>query len=141
MVTKNIKGHPMEVSYVVDFLDSVGRNFRTEYLKNTPSIDSVLLDAVIVDFINYIGCEANSACALSVDVLHEPYLKIGRLWLLDYNVLLQCIKQRATEYKRYGICKSLDEHYALTHCRKLFHNHEANMIVDSFVEYISKILK
>lgn len=140
MKTTDTKGaYPMRPLEMVEFIESAARNFRESYMNEvniSQVVDQKILDAVVVDFVNYIALSQCIDFALHTKDLQKSSKNQERDWYLDFGLTKQILTSNAEKYKANGICKSVMRNRHMNDISKNFEDKDANTIVDDMVVYI-----
>ena len=137
MKTTDTKGaYPMRPLEMVEFIESAARNFRESYMNevNTSQvIDQKILDAVVVDFVNYIALSQCIDFALYTKDLQKSSKNQERDWYLDFGLTKQILTSNAEKFKSNGSCESVMRNRHINDISKNFEDKDANTIVDDMV--------
>ena len=140
MKTTDTKGaYPMRALEMVEFIESAARNFRESYMNEVNTslvVDQKVLDAVIVDFVNYIAVSQCIDLALYTEDLQKTDRNKERDWFLDFGLTKKIITSKVEKYKMSGICKSVMRNSHMNDISKNFEEKDANTIVDDLIGYI-----
>lgn len=140
MKTTDTKGaYPMRALEMVEFIESAARNFRESYMNEVNTslvVDQKVLDAVVVDFVNYIALSQCIDLALYTEDLQKTDRNKERDWFLDFDLTKQIITSNAEKYEANGVCKSVMRNSHMNGISKKFEDKDANTIVDDMVVYI-----
>lgn len=128
---------PMLAGEMVEFIETVSKNFRQSYMNEVNLlVDQKVLDAIIVDFVNYIALSQCIDLALYIEDLQKPDQNAEHNWVLDCGLIKRIIITKSSQYKKNGICKSVMRNCHMNDIAKPFEEKDAQIIVDDMVVYI-----
>lgn len=140
MKTTDTKGaYPMAAIDVVEFIDSAVREFRKSYINTANTsleVNTDVLDAIIVDFVNNLAISQGVDYALYTIDLQSPDKNSENNWYLNFSFIKFFLRKWAEKYKKSGVYKSVMRNAHMNNVRKKFSDETANKIVDDIVNYI-----
>ena len=111
------------------------KEFIREY-KN-PKLDQKVIDAVVVDFINYFaGMHCGMDLAMYTCNLRDGKKMSEERTILQKEVILPTLKFREEEYDKYGIIESVNRNSHMNECggKAKADNAEAVKLIDEFIK-------